>query len=139
MKIDHFLICDDIRTEISGKHTLVGVYDENIFFTVRPDQKGRWPKQLKLGIFAKIAFEGAVPDAFTLRLKVNEKERELGRGKIQIVGQNSKFQFVMVINNFVFEEKGRFTFFFDFLGADGALLETLSPDYSLLVEEKVTQ
>ena len=84
MKLQTFIVCDDIRNEIGQKHSLIGVYDDRILFNVTPDKKNTWPKQMKLGIFAKISFGELTPKSFSFKMKYNENDVPLGEGSINI-------------------------------------------------------
>ena len=57
MKLIDFIVCDDIRTEINNKVSIIGVYDDTINFIVPESAAGAWPKILKLGIYIRLALE----------------------------------------------------------------------------------
>lgn len=50
MRINNFILCDDIRTEVGNKKSLMGVYSKEITFSVAKDEKKQWPKELVLGV-----------------------------------------------------------------------------------------
>jgi hypothetical protein len=140
MKIKTFLICDDIRNEIGSKHSLIGLYDDRIIFNVTPDNKDTWPKQMKLGIFAKIDLEEDDPSSFRLKIKYNDNEQVLGEGgtKKQDKGNMKKLlSFAFVHNNFIFEGPGSISFVFDFFHEKKEIIQSIAPDYELKVEEKI--
>jgi len=56
MKLVDFIICDDIRTEINNKVSLIGVYDDAINFVTQEKAANFWPKGIRLGIFIRLDF-----------------------------------------------------------------------------------
>lgn len=64
MKLLDLIICDDIRQEVGGKQSLIGVYSDLIINFI-PGQVV-WPVNFKLGIFIRIKLEenDLRPDAF---------------------------------------------------------------------------
>jgi hypothetical protein len=55
MKLQHFIICDDVRLEVSGKHTLVGVYDDLVFsYYQGAEPAPAYPIITKLVFFIKL-------------------------------------------------------------------------------------
>ncbi len=50
MKINSFIICDDIRSEVGNKKSLMGLYTKELVFSVTAEEAGVWPKDLVLGM-----------------------------------------------------------------------------------------
>jgi len=75
MKLVDFIICDDIRQEVGGKVTLVGVYEDRIMINAPSPDAVRWPVPLKLGFFIRLLNDGAAPDmdGFEMQVRCNEK------------------------------------------------------------------
>ena len=61
MKLNCFLICDDIRNELGNKQSLTGIYDDVINFSMK--DIGKWPKVVKLGIYEPITNPMVFPQA----------------------------------------------------------------------------
>ncbi|NQT61215.1 MAG: hypothetical protein HQ557_19790 [Bacteroidetes bacterium] len=140
MKLQTFIVCDDIRNEIGQKHSLIGVYDDRILFNVTPDKKNTWPKQMKLGIFAKISFEELTPKSFSFKMKYNENDVLLGEGSVNIKESEknmNKFIVAIVNNNFLFDKPGKIKFTFIFFDKSKNNIGSVSPDFELEVEELV--
>ena len=57
MKLKDFIICDDIRTEINNKVSLIGVYNDALNFMVPERAINTWPKILRLGLFIRLSME----------------------------------------------------------------------------------
>ena len=141
MKLLNFIICDDIRNEIGNKLSLMGIYDSSIEFSVTPDQKDRWPKSLRIGIFVKIKLEkNEEVNKFQMRKKSNDKEVELGGGPLNIPHDKKEktINIVMINPNFIFEKPGNITFSIDFYDNSGGVIKSLSPDMTIEVKEKIT-
>lgn len=139
MKIINFLICDDIRFEIGNKHSLIGVYDGKIIFNVLPDKQGQWPKNNKIGIFAKFQLESEKPYSFSLKVFYNKKEKEIGKGLLNIdhSKSNNKITLALLHNNFEFSELGEIEFQFEFFDKGNNQIKSLIPNSTLLVEEQL--
>jgi len=75
MKLIDFIICDDIRQEVGGKVTLVGVYEDRIMINAPSPEAVRWPVKLKLGFFIRLLNDGTAPDmdSFDLQVLCNKK------------------------------------------------------------------
>jgi hypothetical protein len=75
MKLIDFIVCDDIRQEIGGKVTLVGVYEDRIMINAPSPDAVRWPVHLKLGFFIRLLNDGTAPDMdnFDLQVRCNGK------------------------------------------------------------------
>jgi hypothetical protein len=72
MRISDFIVCDDIRHEVGGKLSLMGVLTRDIHLQI-PDPTA--PFALRLGIFvrADVTLEEARPDTICLEIKYNAK------------------------------------------------------------------
>ena len=57
MKLNDFIICDDIRTEVNNKVSLIGVYNDALNFIVPERAAALWPKAIRLGIFIRVDLE----------------------------------------------------------------------------------
>ncbi len=75
MKLIDFIVCDDIRQEIGGKVTLVGVYEDRIMINTPSPDAMRWPVQLKLGFFIRLLNDGSLADVdgFDLQVRCSDK------------------------------------------------------------------
>lgn len=77
MRTENAAICDDIRTENTGKLILVGVYQENILVT-------KFPTQFRLAAWAEIRVDrnGDIPIEF--RILRNRKPLVHGGGILNV-------------------------------------------------------
>ena len=112
MKLINFIICDDIRLEVGGKHTIVGLYDDAINFNVPIAEKGKWPKGMKLGIFVRARFEDEKEkeaiDSFRLDVSFNDKKKTIAAGKLNFQEQKEAkgVNLAAVFEQFAFECAG---------------------------------
>ncbi len=136
MVLDTFLICDDIRTEIGNKHTLVGVYDDAIEFGVN-NNTNSWPKSIKLGFFIRVLLKDSTPASFTFEATLNEETVKIGGGNFDNLPNGiRKLNLAMVYPNFIFKNSGEMKFTLTFYDKDSNLLSVLSPQYPLIIKEK---
>ena len=70
MKLREYIFCDDIRTEIGNKVSLMGIFNERIIINAPSNIK--WPLPMRLGIYVRISFDEGEerPDEFTFVLKL---------------------------------------------------------------------
>ena len=143
MKIINFLVCEDIRTEVGNKHSLMGVYGDTIEFRVTPMNKDKWPKRVRLGFFVSMKFQKVDwekdIESFSLNLDYNGKTREIGKGLLRPreIPKINLINLVVIANNFEFHETGKIKFFMEFFGSGNNVIKKLTPDYTLGVLEKL--
>jgi hypothetical protein len=141
MKLINFIICDDIRSELGNKNSLMGIYDDTIDFRVTPDKEKNWPKVMRIGIYARILIdEDKNITHFKLKSLFNKKETIIGDGILNLskLKQLKKINIAIIHNSFVFENTGNIKFIFDFYNDKDEIVETLQPDFSLEVKETIT-
>lgn len=138
MKIQSFIVCDDIRQEMARKHTLVGVYDDEINFRVTPDKKGTWPKYLDLNFFMRLKLETDKPKFFNFKVRLGDNVIDIVKGAdVPSLGIPSFFNIVYQFKNFKFTAPEEMCFSFDLLDKDKSLIKTLDPDIKLKINEVV--
>lgn len=130
MKLIDFIICDDIRSEVGNKHTLVGVFsDINV-----PYKKGaKKPVNIfiKLGIFIRCLVDDSMikPDSFKLELTHNTKgQLQPFEGPLSIHG-NVNYINLVLVTNYVIPDEGRISFKL-FFSKSGKVIETMIPEYT---------
>ena len=141
MKFETFLICDDIRTEVNNKVSLIGVYDDQILFLPQNGNKIIWPRQIQIGAYGKIKIETSddLERISNVRISLffNQSETEVLTApfpvEIKISRNSIKFNFV--VPNFIFSEPGQLKLSIAFLDREGNLISKLSPENTILVRE----
>lgn len=75
MELVDFLFCDDIRTEISHKVSLIGVFNDRLVARTTPQAPFKWPLPIRLCTFLRVRFTDgeSQPDSFTFEYLANEK------------------------------------------------------------------
>jgi hypothetical protein len=102
MRINNFILCDDIRTEVGNKKSLMGVYSKELSFAVTTEEKGIWPKELILGIMLDFSISGDIKKRahkFKVTYSLNGVEKALGEGEFNIPAeeQSRDDDFQMII------------------------------------------
>lgn len=94
MNVESFLLCDDIRNEVGGKKSLMGVYGDTIAFEVPENAADKWPKALRLGIFIKLSLKDDAIDydqiTFTLHSELNAIRNKIGEGKVDLTRSSAR-------------------------------------------------
>ena len=139
MKVRTFLICDDIRTELGNKYSLMGIYNERIIFGVSANEKNVWPRALKVGFFSEIEIDRKIPHTFTFKAVLNGEESEILKGGINIKKESRMIRMTLIHPGFVFKQAGTMKFKFEFFDESGKLIEAVTPDGDLSVEAKTTE
>ncbi len=143
MKVVSFIVCDDIRNEIGGKHSLMGVYGNSIEFRVTPENRDQWPKNVKIGIFVTIKLEDDDREkdinSFSLNIDYSGKLEKVAKGLFHPahIPISHMVNLAIVHNNFVFKEAGELRFSLDFFDAKDVRTQRIVPDYVLKLSEKV--
>jgi hypothetical protein len=88
MKLKDVMLCDDIRTEVANKFSLMGIYYDVIRILSRPELPVAFPINMRLGLMVRLAADET--DQFPLTFKIryhinNEGEIPNQREKIKLV------------------------------------------------------
>ena len=132
MQISDFLICDDIRVEIGRKHSLIGLYDDSIVFNITPENVNRWPKRMRLSIFARIKIEEKDRNKkihhFIVKVDYNGELRRLYEKELPTtnISQTPKINIVIVDAGFLFKEPGEIRFIIDFFDEKNNQIDALT-------------
>jgi hypothetical protein len=103
MKLTDFVVCDDIRREVSNKHTLVGIYDDLVVQRA-PGVPLQTALGVKLGFFVRFRTEPTdtiLPDAFHVRFLVGDRELAVSKGVITAKTPVNTLQLALVFNVFL--------------------------------------
>ena len=142
MKLDTLLICDDIRQEVGGKQSLMGLYNDAIIFEASPEGLPAWPKLMKLGFFIRLSFteddkiqEGT---AFSFSFRRGDEAVEIARGLFAVQGPaHSRFASLSIMANpFVINGPGEMVFSLLLLDAQGRAFKTFAGAGSIRIEQR---
>ncbi|HEY3801843.1 MAG TPA: hypothetical protein VGL61_04515 [Kofleriaceae bacterium] len=134
MKIVDFIVCDDVRSEVGGQVTLVGVYTDGIKVAAVQGQL-MWPIVLpKLGVFVRFLASGSefVPSTFILSFLHNGNLVARFEGGIVITDISRSITIAISGNNFPIPSPGKLTCSIELKSAAKSM--TLTPEISLMVE-----
>jgi len=97
MQLLDWIVCDDIRMEIGGKHTLVGVYD-NLEFHKAPE---KWPINIKLSFFIRIKRldDDMRPDRFVVEFTQDGNQSGKFDEKMGVKGSEYNLISICMVNN----------------------------------------
>ena len=134
MKLIDFIVCDDIRQEIGGKVTLVGVYEDRIMINAPSPDAVRWPVQLKLGFFIRLFNDGTGPDmdGFDLQVRCNTKIICRLSGPLQVTPRQGLMNLFFVNSAIRFPTEGRLSVALIFK-KDQEVVHEIRPDLSIQV------
>jgi len=140
MKLIDFIVCDDIRQEIGGKVTLVGVYEDRININAPAPDAVRWPVKLKLGFFIRLLNDGSAPDMDGFDLLVLCEKKIICRlsGPLQVTPQQGLMNLFFVNSAVRFPTEGRLSVALIFKKTDEVVHE-IRPDLSIRVAVAVAQ
>lgn len=135
MRILDFLVCDDIRQEIGGKTTLVGIYNDQIGFYEQAEQS---PLSLpKLGLFVRLQLEASDVSITGLELVVRQGDLEIARihGAVPVSATQRNFSMAVIATNFAFPGVGLVQFDM-LLKQDEEVVSSFPAYYELLVAKR---
>lgn len=142
MKLIDFIICDDIRTEVGNKHSLVGVYSDAINFNVSSKESGKWPKVMKIGFFIRIKVENdekAKINKFKLNINYNEKNKTMAEGVINLEAEKNTQGILLAIifNQFIFESLGLMSVSLELTDKDGSVINNFEMPEKIKISENI--
>ena len=88
MKILDYIFCDDIRFEVSGKYSLIGLYQDSINIETKNPATIQWPIGLRVGVFVRLRLEGGIAAQqeadFHFEIKFNGEQIGATQGSLTI-------------------------------------------------------
>jgi len=143
MKINSFILCEDIRNEMGGKQSLMGVFGDTILLEVPPAAQDTWPKALRLGLYVQMTLEGDDRGIDNLSFKI-EKDAvsgigKIGEGTIPIWKNKSvgRLAIAFVLNPFLVAGAGLVTFKLICFGDDGKEIDLQGNSITVRIDQKV--
>ena len=146
MKINSFIICDDIRSEVGNKKSLMGIYTKELSFSVTAEEVGVWPKDLILGMMLDFSISTEIKKkahTFKVMYSVNDVEKVLGQGAFDFPpdGREQESDFQMTIfakSQYSFESCGKLSHCVKIFDVSENEIAQVSPMTELLIKENVT-
>ncbi|MDA3835030.1 MAG: hypothetical protein PF495_16715 [Spirochaetales bacterium] len=145
MKIINFILCDDIRSEVGNKKSLMGVYAKELSFSVNADEAGVWPKDFFLGMMLDFSISAVIKkkaQKYKVTYSVNGVDKALGEGVFNFPpdghDQNADFQMtIFAKSQYRFESCGKLTHCVRIIDASGNEIAQATPMTELLIKENV--
>jgi len=141
MRLIDFIICDDIRTELGDKISLMGIYEDAINFNVSANETGKWPKVMKIGFFIRIKAENdEVPrlNKFKLNINYDEKIKTIeGTLRPDIKKNAQVFRLVLLFQQFAFENSGVMSVNIELIDNAGQLMNTFEMSDKIKITENI--
>lgn len=135
MQITDFIVCDDIRHEIGGKSSLIGVYGNGLKITVAEDYQGPLTFQCKIFLHVVAEEEEKAPDKIVIRALINDKEVFRSEGKSS-GGRSIKMLAVPFQADIPIENPGVLALEATFFSDGEKVCEKLLPQNMLITIEK---
>jgi len=137
MRINGFVLCDDIRNEVGNKKSLMGVYTKEIVFPTTSDDKNPWPRQMNLAIMLDFTITGDTKrraEKFVVSYVFNGNRKKLGEGTFTLSQEecerDDEFQVIIFSTNakYSFDAAGTLTHLVSLYDGSGNVLEqTFTP------------
>lgn len=145
MNINSFIICDDIRSEVGNKKSLMGLYTKELVFSVTAEEEGLWPRAQTLGMMLDFSISTEIKkkaQKFKVTYSVNGVENILGEGEFRFPPEEQDLEgdFQMTIfakSSYHFESCGKLSHRVRIFDASGNEIAQASPKTELLIKEQI--
>ena len=142
MKLIDFIICDDIRTELGNKFSLMGIYEDAINFNVSANESGKWPKVIRIGFFIRIKtenYEVLRINKFKLNINYNDKIKTISEGilRLDINKSPQVIRLVLVIQQFAFENSGFMSASIELIDKTGQVINNFEMSDKIKITENI--
>jgi len=139
MKLRDIIFCDDLRTEINNKFSLMGIYADRIVFKFENAEAEKWPLPVKLCLVLRILVDEKDPsvDSFIFNFKLNGKNTEPLSGEVKMRPDQSIMTLNIIVDGLPVE-KGALGFDLKLLSNKKEVF-TVSQDSALKVMSEVAQ
>ncbi|MDY0391762.1 MAG: hypothetical protein RBQ88_12735 [Desulfobulbus oligotrophicus] len=94
MRLTDFLIADDVRHEIGGKFSIMGVYGDGIKIN---SAQAKWPIPFRIALFLRASLDECekIPDSFSLAISMGENKIAEMNGTISLKSKEAIGQLVL--------------------------------------------
>ena len=137
-----FIVCDDIRTEINNKVSLIGVYNDTINFIVPESAANAWPKILRLGLFIRLILDdtekkkiGKLALDFTISKEINFHAEQIVDTDKQKVTLLDQMVISVVFNQISIPKTGKMEIALSIIDKDDKLMERITYPGSIMINE----
>jgi len=136
MKLVDFIVCDDIRQEISNKISVMGIFGNELRVQMA-SQDETWPVSLRLGVYVRVVLDNddALPNRVQIKASRGDSEVVLADGALTIQDRRPILTVPIVLPQFVIMGPGAVTFECLFT-RDTAVVGTFSQTVGISIEPR---
>ncbi len=140
MKITNFMICDDLRFEQNNKISLMGLYEDVIYFNVNSSSRGKWPKPFSFAILLRMQIEDkdveAGMEAIVITLNISNTEQEIAKFNFrpEHLQERKNISLMPKINNYPIPSEGNLTIKVGLLDKNGKEVDSLETSTIKIIE-----
>lgn len=132
MQVLDYIFCDDIRFEIRGKFSMIGLYHDSINIEAKNPETIIWPINLRIGVLVRVKLDASTElqseMGFRFSLKYNGEECASSEGSLGISSPSPGIvAFPMGPYMVPVKEAGNFTFNLRLRNADKEIAVLDSP------------
>lgn len=137
MKITDFIVCEDIRREINGKHSLMGAFNDVIRLIIPPGTEPRWPVNVRFATFTRFALDPGEQLPDQIGIKVHLGEDLAVDALVNITVSEFWRPLQLIMGPIELQVPGPALMKFEFtLKREGQVLATLEPQTSMRVTDE---
>lgn len=109
MKLVNFITCDDIRQELSGKHTFVGVFED---LTINFSNNESWPAAIKIAFYMTVQREKSEKtfNKFEFKILRDGEEKSSFGGILKFPDLKDTFSIILNFNSMLIGSAGVLSF-----------------------------
>ena len=134
MKLLDYIVCDDVRNELGGKFSLMGVFGDSINVQVPHGVTGAIAIPITVYLRVLLEERDSVPDGFKVVIKINGKEFAGVEGTIEVSANKPNILgFVIPIRKFQVFENSTISLTATFTSGGQPIAE-LSPSYDISIK-----
>jgi len=97
VKINDFIICDDVRQEVGNKFSLMGIYDEDIKIQTQKPESLVWPLPINLAIFCRVTHESVDGSVDSFEFMAVQNNMEVAKIQGGVVLQSTEKAFPITV------------------------------------------
>lgn len=139
MKILDFIVCDDVRQEIGNKHSLMGVYNDQIVLQAKSISEFKFPMALKCAFYLRIDIENTQEELAHVDFSFKGDSIELFEGSfsLQKSFEHGRPLILVAPNIFLnFKGFGPVDIAFSVRNKAGKVVSTMKPAFNFSVQFK---
>lgn len=140
MNIIDFIICDDIRFEVDGKRSFIGVMED--VFSILVNENDKWPRAISFGLSLKGILSPEEierdPNSFELMIKIGDETKNLGNGPLPPApvteDKPKKIAVAVVFKNLPIEKPGKLTAILIVRDKNGGIIAEEESKSSIMIQ-----